>query len=212
MQKSKDLLTIGKSADYLEVSIDTLRRWELKGAVTSYRSPGGHRYFAKEDLDKLFGQKYTRVNPAINKLEVDKKQGIDIKEDKEAIEKEVNDDILFKETPAAQKETVAENPQVIQKKDSPSVTVQKESPSPIVQETQINPPTDSNVLIPPTLIQKEPTQNIPNSKPIQQPTQSKKEISWTTIIIIGLILFAVIDLVLLIVYLTSDRPLTSPVP
>lgn len=53
-------LSIGKAAEYLGVSIDTLRRWEKRGRVAALRSPGGHRYFRKEDLDNLFGKKYTR--------------------------------------------------------------------------------------------------------------------------------------------------------
>ena len=55
------LLSIGKAAEYLGVSIDTLRRWEEKGRLTTFRSPGGHRYFAVGDLDKVFGTKYERT-------------------------------------------------------------------------------------------------------------------------------------------------------
>ena len=58
-----DRISIGKASEYLGVSIDTLRRWEKKGVIAAYRSPGGHRYFLKNDLDKLFGQKYTRTSP-----------------------------------------------------------------------------------------------------------------------------------------------------
>jgi excisionase family DNA binding protein len=61
--QKKKLLSIGKAADYINVSIDTLRRWEKKGKVDSYRSPGNHRYFLKEDLDKLFGKKYQHDTP-----------------------------------------------------------------------------------------------------------------------------------------------------
>ena len=54
------LLSIGESSEYLGVSIDTLRRWEKKGRINPLRSPGGHRYYSKEDLDALFGKRYTR--------------------------------------------------------------------------------------------------------------------------------------------------------
>jgi len=54
------LLNIGQASKYLGVSIDTLRRWEKKGKIKTYRSPGGHRYFRKTDLDKVFGTKYER--------------------------------------------------------------------------------------------------------------------------------------------------------
>jgi DNA-binding transcriptional MerR regulator len=54
------LLSIGKSSEYLGVSIDTLRRWEKRGRITPLRSPGGHRYYSKDELDSLFGKRYTR--------------------------------------------------------------------------------------------------------------------------------------------------------
>jgi len=67
MQNDKDtkdmqkMLSIGEASDYLGISIDTLRRWEKKDKVKPHRSPGGHRYFKKEELDNLFGRKYERA-------------------------------------------------------------------------------------------------------------------------------------------------------
>lgn len=58
MDQTNKLLSIGEAADYLGVSIDTLRRWEKKGKIPTYRSPGGHRYFKEEDLKTIFGTKY----------------------------------------------------------------------------------------------------------------------------------------------------------
>lgn len=60
MEGKKNFLTIGEASKYLGVSIDTLRRWEKKGKINAYRSPGGHRYFRKTDLENLFGTKYER--------------------------------------------------------------------------------------------------------------------------------------------------------
>lgn len=55
MDKSQqNKVKIGKAASYLDVSIETLRRWGKKGKITTYRSPGGHRYFLKKDLKNLF--------------------------------------------------------------------------------------------------------------------------------------------------------------
>jgi excisionase family DNA binding protein len=48
----KKLLTIREAAEFLRVSIDTLRRWDKSGKLVALRKEGGtHRYYAKEDLD-----------------------------------------------------------------------------------------------------------------------------------------------------------------
>lgn len=54
------MLSIGEASEYLGISIDTLRRWEKRNKVEVFRSPGGHRYFTKSELDKVFGKKYER--------------------------------------------------------------------------------------------------------------------------------------------------------
>lgn len=48
-------LTIGKAAEYLNVSVDTLRRWDKSGKLLAQKSKGGHRYYAQLDLE-LFKQ------------------------------------------------------------------------------------------------------------------------------------------------------------
>src|SRR3989344_6326767 len=63
LSDKKDILSIGQASEYLGVSIDTLRRWEKKGKVESLRSPGGHRYYERKQLDNLFGKKYERLEP-----------------------------------------------------------------------------------------------------------------------------------------------------
>lgn len=62
MDSKGEYLSIGEAAEHLGVSIDTLRRWDKKGKVKAYRSPGGHRYFQKVDLDELFDTKYERTD------------------------------------------------------------------------------------------------------------------------------------------------------
>ena len=62
MQNEGVRLSIGEASKFLKVSIDTLRRWDKKGKVSSYRSPGGHRYFLKEDLEGLFAKKHYPAN------------------------------------------------------------------------------------------------------------------------------------------------------
>jgi len=50
----QQLLTIGEAARWLGVSVDTLRRWDKKGHLSSVRlSPAGHRYYRREDLESF---------------------------------------------------------------------------------------------------------------------------------------------------------------
>ncbi len=44
-------INIGKSAEYLNVSIDTLRRWDKSGKLPANKSKGGQRWYLKKDLD-----------------------------------------------------------------------------------------------------------------------------------------------------------------
>lgn len=46
------LLTIGQSAEYLGVSLNTLRRWDKNGKLVAIRKDGGtHRYYREADLE-----------------------------------------------------------------------------------------------------------------------------------------------------------------
>lgn len=48
-----ELLSIGKVAKLLGVSIDTLRRWDIAGRLTSTRSgPRGHRFYRQSDINQ----------------------------------------------------------------------------------------------------------------------------------------------------------------
>jgi len=51
MRKSRDLLSIGEAAEFIGVSINTLRAWDSRGKLKALRSPGGHRYYSKEQLE-----------------------------------------------------------------------------------------------------------------------------------------------------------------
>lgn len=42
---------IGQSAKYLNVSVDTLRRWDESGKLHANKSKGGQRWYLKKDLD-----------------------------------------------------------------------------------------------------------------------------------------------------------------
>jgi excisionase family DNA binding protein len=52
-QRSRDWLSLGPASRQLGVDPDTLRRWADGGRVRSYATPGGHRRFARADLDRL---------------------------------------------------------------------------------------------------------------------------------------------------------------
>lgn len=48
----KDLMTIGEAATALDVSIDTLRRWDENGHFPSIRNaPAGYRYYSKKAVE-----------------------------------------------------------------------------------------------------------------------------------------------------------------
>ncbi len=55
IRKNKDLLSISEVADFLGVSINTLRLWDASGKLKAYRSAGGHRYYHREQIE-LFSQ------------------------------------------------------------------------------------------------------------------------------------------------------------
>ncbi len=51
MKKEKNKISIGEAADFLGVSIQTLRRWDASGKLKAWRSVGGHRYYFRKDLE-----------------------------------------------------------------------------------------------------------------------------------------------------------------
>ncbi len=54
----EDLQPISKAAEFLGVSIDTIRRLERKGALRAYRPDGKNRYFSQADL-----QSFLKIRP-----------------------------------------------------------------------------------------------------------------------------------------------------
>lgn len=54
----KEQITIGEAAKFLEVSIDTLRRWDASGKLKAHRSAGGHRYYFISDLRRFRSDLY----------------------------------------------------------------------------------------------------------------------------------------------------------
>src|SRR3989344_3267217 len=53
------LVSIGKTAQMLGVSLDTLRRWDIAGRFHSVRSSmRGHRYYLQSDIEELIHEKH----------------------------------------------------------------------------------------------------------------------------------------------------------
>jgi excisionase family DNA binding protein len=53
MPKQSDWLSLNEAAHYLGVHPTTLRRWANSGDIVVLLTPGGHRRFAVEDLDRF---------------------------------------------------------------------------------------------------------------------------------------------------------------
>ena len=47
------ILSISEAAEYVGVFPLTLRNWEKKGLINSFRTPGGHRRFKKSELNRI---------------------------------------------------------------------------------------------------------------------------------------------------------------
>lgn len=62
-KKATSWLAIGQAAEYLGVSRDTLRRWEAKNKIKSFRSPTNRRYYTKKQLDSVMSNKSNRLKP-----------------------------------------------------------------------------------------------------------------------------------------------------
>ena len=50
-------LRIGQAAEILGLSVDTLRRWALSGALRTTRSNGGQRLIAASEVRRLLGKR-----------------------------------------------------------------------------------------------------------------------------------------------------------
>lgn len=52
------VFTSSQAASYLGVSLATIRRWTDAGHISCYRTPGGQRRFAREQLDLFVSSMY----------------------------------------------------------------------------------------------------------------------------------------------------------
>jgi excisionase family DNA binding protein len=61
MDNAKKLLTAKEAAAYLRLSLFTLRKIEQQGLIVPYRTPGGHRRYSVEMLNRYLEQ--SRLQP-----------------------------------------------------------------------------------------------------------------------------------------------------
>jgi excisionase family DNA binding protein len=224
-----NMLSIGEAADYLGVSIDTLRRWEKKDRVTAYRSPGGHRYFLRSELDNLFDKKYKRVAPTKpygkrveEKIpETDVEEGPkqpDIQEEVKA--KPVEEPRVFEEKPPLDLNEPIHQPTPPDFTDSNfpnyfSFKV-KEEPNPTNQQEDVK-HTDEQLLIP--KLNTEKTENQIDKEVddkrvdeiLGKDMAKKKRSNFMIIVFILLVLFAIVDIVLIFHFLNTPK-VVSPLP
>jgi excisionase family DNA binding protein len=59
--EEKRLLTANEAAEYLRVSLFTLRKIEQQGLIVPYRTPGGHRRYSVDMLTEYLER--SRIPP-----------------------------------------------------------------------------------------------------------------------------------------------------
>ena len=52
LEQEMTILTAKEAAEYLRVSLYTLKRMESEGGLTPFRTPGGHRRYSLKMLDE----------------------------------------------------------------------------------------------------------------------------------------------------------------
>lgn len=191
--RESGLLSIGEASEYLGVSIDTLRRWQKRGKLVAFRSPGGHRYFQKEKLDGLFNQKYVREpkqsvsKPTSLKEELTTEERIETQAPGEKTEPpsvESTETILI---PKSSSPVLGSYPEKLQ--PASETETLKEEPKP---ETKTKEELLKSIL--------------------STSHTEKKKISGVQIAaIFGLVVFAILDIILLYVWFATPK-LLSPIP
>lgn len=67
---NKKTVPIGQAAEFLGVSVDTVRRWDEKGILHSQRPDGKDRYFSLEELEKVKFSEPLTISEAAQKLDI----------------------------------------------------------------------------------------------------------------------------------------------
>ena len=56
MTSNSSIISMSEASEALNVSLDTIRRWEKKGLIKAQRLSNGHRYFDKKELNRLLAK------------------------------------------------------------------------------------------------------------------------------------------------------------
>lgn len=206
-------IPIGKAAEMVGVSIDTLRRWDKSGKVQSYRSPGGHRYFLQSDLEEVFGTKYERGN-----LDIPENAPVGVTEEVSAAPAVILEEPVH-QAPA--------NPDPrphyeIVEEPADTVAAPEAAPTPIVAEAQVQPQPQVQETDSPSFVGENDQIKIknilePSSAPTpnfveETPRVGKGMAVLERIGIIGIVLFVIVDAILALLYFTASNllsPLTN---
>jgi excisionase family DNA binding protein len=218
MEPRRNLFTIGQASEYLGVSIDTLRRWEKKGRVEAFRSPGGHRYYERDDLDKLFGKKYVHMETHAKK---DERQ--EAPNDNEPI-------AIVESPPPAPIVIVEESTPYIPPIPQRTITIPEMAPIQIAKRIETEePPAPATIQSSHPIISSPPISQdrsflMPQLSPLKEPmrdetilAQSKnkgktKETMQVIVIISILVLVIVLAIILAVMMLKSSQSILSPSP
>jgi len=52
-QPQAEVMSPGRAAAALGISIETLRRWEKAGKIAAFRTPGGQRRFDRSEIERV---------------------------------------------------------------------------------------------------------------------------------------------------------------
>ena len=61
-RKRTEWLSLGQAAAYLGVSEPTLRKWTDAGQVQAFRTPGGHRRYRPDDIERFRDERVEAIN------------------------------------------------------------------------------------------------------------------------------------------------------
>jgi excisionase family DNA binding protein len=65
MDTSQRFLNVSEAAEFLGVSAASLRKWSDQGIVPVYRTPGGQRRYAPQDLEEFLASMRQPAQPSV---------------------------------------------------------------------------------------------------------------------------------------------------